>query len=85
MKKASIIGVGLCALVVAGSVSAAPVPALKPVPSYEYNNPAGDPNPKYGSPIDRNVVKARIASDGSNMMFVVVCLPMARNESARDC
>ena len=68
MKKASIIGVGLCALGVAGSASAAPVPALKPVPSYEYNNPAGDPNPKYGDPIDRNVVKASITSDGSNLL-----------------
>ena len=68
MKKASIIGVGLCALVVAGSAAAAPVPALKPVPSYEYNNPAGDPNPKYGDPIDRNVVKASITSDGSNIL-----------------
>jgi hypothetical protein len=68
MKKVSIIGAGLYALVAAGSASAAPVPALKPVPSFEYNNPAGDPNPKYGSPIERNVVKASITSDGSNIL-----------------
>jgi hypothetical protein len=41
---------------------------LKPVPSFEYNNPAGDPDPKYGSPIQRQVVKASIGSDGSNML-----------------
>jgi hypothetical protein len=68
MKKASAVGVGLCAMIVAGPASAAPIPALKPVPSYEYSNPAGDPNPKYGSPIGRNVVKASIASDGSNIL-----------------
>ena len=67
--KPSILGVGLCAWAVAGSASAAAVPALKPVPSYDYNNPAGDPNPKYGSPIERNVVKASIGSDGSNIVL----------------
>jgi hypothetical protein len=66
MNKAAIVGVGLCAMV--GSASAASAPPLKPVPSYEYSNPAGDPNPKYGSPIERNVVKASIGSDGSNIL-----------------
>ena len=82
MKKASIIGVGLCALGVTGSASAAPVPALKPVPSYEYNNPAGDPNPKYGSPIDRNVVKASIASDGSNILLSATLKEDEQGDSA---
>src|SRR5262249_53141739 len=68
MKSASIIGVGLCALVAAGSASADPVPAPKPIPAYEYNNPAGDPNPKYGDPIGRNVVKASISRHGSNIL-----------------
>ena len=68
MRKASMVGTGLLALVAAGSASAAPVPALKPVPAFEYNNPAGDPSPKYGSPIERNVVKASITSDGSNIL-----------------
>lgn len=68
MKNASILTAGLLALAAAGSASAAPVPTLKPVPSFEYNNPAGDPNPKYGSPIERQVVKASIASDGSNIL-----------------
>lgn len=68
MENASMVGAGLLALATAGLASAAPVPALKPVPSFEYNNPAGDPNPKYGSPIDRNVVKASIGSDGSNIL-----------------
>ena len=67
--KPSILGVGLCAWAVTGSASAAAVPALKPVPAYDYNNPAGDPNPKYGSPIERNVVKASIGSDGSNIVL----------------
>jgi hypothetical protein len=66
MKKASMLGMGLCALVVAGAAWAAP--ALKPVPAYDYDNPAGDPNPKYGSPIERNVVKANVASDGTNIL-----------------
>jgi hypothetical protein len=69
MKKASILGLAVCALTVAASASAAPVAVLKPVPSYEYSNPAGDPNPKYGSPIGRNVVKASVSSDGSNILL----------------
>jgi hypothetical protein len=68
MKNASMVGAGLLALAAAGPASAAPLPALKPVPSFEYNNPAGDPNPQYGSPIARNVVKASIGSDGSNIL-----------------
>jgi hypothetical protein len=68
MRKSSMVGTGLLALVAAGSASAAPAPALKPVPAFEYSNPAGDPNPKYGSPIERNVVKASITSDGSNIL-----------------
>jgi len=69
MKNASMVGAGLLALAAAGPAWAAPLPAPKPVPSFEYNNPAGDPNPRYGSPIDRNVVKASIASDGSNILI----------------
>ena len=82
MKKASMIGVGLCALAVAGSASSAPVPALKPVPSYEYNNPAGDPNPKYGSPIDRNVVKAGMTSDGANILVSATLKEDEHSDSA---
>jgi hypothetical protein len=62
------VGAGLYACVATGSASAAPVTALKPVPSYEYSNPAGDPNPKYGSPIERNIVKASVTSDGSSIL-----------------
>jgi hypothetical protein len=68
MKSATMVGAGLLALAAAGSGSAAPVPALKPVPSFEYNNPAGDPPPKYGPPIERQIVKASIGSDGSNIL-----------------
>src|SRR6185295_7345560 len=69
MKKTAILGAGLCAWVVTVPAAAAPVPALTPVPAYDYNNPAGDPNPKYGSPIGRNVVKANISSDGTNIVL----------------
>ena len=68
MKKAAIVPV-LCALGVAAWASAAPGAVQKPVPAYDYNNPAGDPNPKYGSPIERNVVKANISSDGTNIVL----------------
>jgi hypothetical protein len=68
MQNASMVAAGLLALAAVGSAAAAPVPALKPVPSFEYSNPAGDPQPKYGPPIERQIVKANITSDGTNIL-----------------
>lgn len=68
MKSVGIVGVGLVVLVVAGPAWAGPVPALKAVPFVEFTDPAGDVQDQNGPGNDRDVVKARIESDGSSIL-----------------
>jgi hypothetical protein len=68
MRNMSIVGLGLVALGVAGPAAAAPAAGAKAVPFVEFTDAGGSPPSINGPGNDRHVVKARLESDGSNIL-----------------
>jgi hypothetical protein len=70
MRHVSIAGIGLVVLAVAGPAAAAPAAAVKAVPFVDFSRPVAPPPVMSNGPgNDRDVVKARIESDGSNILM----------------